>query len=151
MESELDKVDASIQSFERPVKCNFSSVDIGSHYFRSVYVAIKLDTEIANLHRHIHESLGVEPRTPSFPHMSLCYIGDADAANGEKERFHEELKSTGRLGIGRNDSGNICLNCGTKGKDEYIDHFRGYELWIVRCEGPVEGWDVLKRSPLKLK
>ncbi|KAF9566361.1 LigT-like protein [Agrocybe pediades] len=146
-ENNLDKIDASIRNFEQPVQCSFASVDIGSHYFRSVYVSIKLDQGIKDLHRHVHESLGVEPRTPSFPHMSLCYIADEDAGKGEKERFYEELKSSGRLVDG--ESGSAGLNYGVGGKNGWVDSFRGHEVWTVRCEGPVEGWVVLKKTPLK--
>ncbi|KAF8965229.1 2',3'-cyclic-nucleotide 3'-phosphodiesterase [Flammula alnicola] len=149
MENALDTIGASIPKLGTPLRCSFASVDIGSHYYRSVYVAIKLTSELISLHKHVHEVLDVEPRTPAFPHMSLCYIDDDDAAKGERNVYYEALKDGGKLWIEGEGSGDpaVSLNCGSPGKDDWIGHFDAHEVWAVRCEGPVEGWAVLRKLP----
>ncbi len=84
METELDSIEKAIPKIEAPLMCQFAAVETGSHYYRSVYTKIKLSAQMISLHRHVHEALDLEPRTPAFPHLSLCYIDDADAANGER-------------------------------------------------------------------
>ena len=75
VENNLTDIEASIAtSLNAPLTVKFSSVEIGSHYFRSVYITIEPTSEIMNLHERVHEALHAIPRTPSFPHLSLCYI-----------------------------------------------------------------------------
>ncbi|KAF8911027.1 2',3'-cyclic-nucleotide 3'-phosphodiesterase [Gymnopilus junonius] len=143
----LDVIETSIPKSGVPLKCSFTSVDIGSHYFRSVYVTIKPTAELDSLHKRVHESLAVNPRTPVFPHMSLCYIDDIDAATGQRLRFYEELKKEGKISYNDDISGHeiISLNCGAFGDKELLSHFGAYEVWAVLCEGPVESWEVLRK------
>lgn len=144
----LDTIEASIPKVIGPLQCSFTSVDIGSHYFRSVYVTIKLTPELDSLHEHVHQALAVQPRTPVFPHMSLCYIDDAEAA--ERLRFYEELKKAGKISYNDEIVGNemISLNCGAFGERELLNHFEAREIWAVQCEGPVESWEVLRKFSL---
>lgn len=148
LETELDKIEGSIPKSDTPLRCYFDQVKIGDHYFRSVYVAIKPTTEIVSLYEEVHRRLGVEPRSPAFPHMSLCYIDDADAANSERKKFYEELQTNGVMGTKAEDQDTIQLNCGSEGNKDWVDNFEAHEVWVVRCEGPVVGWDVLRKIPL---
>ncbi|KDR81712.1 hypothetical protein GALMADRAFT_239860 [Galerina marginata CBS 339.88] len=150
MGNDLDSIGFCIQKSGAPVRCTFASVDIGTHYFRSVYVAIKVTPDLVSLHERVHKELGTEPRTPAFPHMSLCYIGDIDAAAGERERYHEELKKNGKIKMTSQDEDEktVCLNCGSSGTIDWMDNFEAHEVWAVRCEGPVEGWAILRKFSL---
>lgn len=142
VESNLADVEASITISKAPLTVKLSSVEIGSHYFRSVYIAIEPTSDIMDLHRRIHEALHAVPRTPSFPHLSLCYIDDKDAAVGEREAFYKALKDGGKIGAGG--EGGVCLDCGLSDKD-WMECFEANEIWVVRCEGPVNGWSILKK------
>lgn len=150
LENELDRIEGSIpkSTGNAPMRCYFAEVKIGEHYFRSVYVAIKPTSDILSLYEEVHKMLGIEPRLPAFPHLSLCYIDDADAANGERQRFYEDLQVNGVIDTKSEDNDSIQLNCGTRGKADLVDHFEAHEVWVVRSEGPVEGWDVLRKIPL---
>ncbi|KAI3619273.1 cyclic phosphodiesterase [Moniliophthora roreri] len=141
----LSKLKESIPKTQSALKVNFKSVDAGDHFFRSVYIAVTPTSELTALHQHVHEALGVEPRTPMFPHISLCYISDHDAEHGERQRFRDELRSTGR--IREDEGGAVSLNCGTD-KEDWVSGFISPEIWIADCEGPLESWRVLERIPL---
>jgi len=120
----------------------FESIEIGSHFFRSVYVAIKTTPALTALHEHLHTKLGLEPHTPAFPHLSLCYIDDEDGQKGEREMFSKDLESTGKVERGHH---RVRLHCGESG---WMDGFSASEVWVVNCEGPVEGWTILDRVSL---
>lgn len=96
-----------------------------------------------DLHGHIHEALQAVPRTPSFPHLSLCYIDDKDAAIGEREAFYETLKGK----IKARGEGGIGLNCGLV-EENWMNCFEANEIWVVRCEGPVHEWTILKKHSI---
>ena len=139
VKNNLIDIEASITtSLKAPLTVKFSSVEIGSHYFRSVYIAIEPTSEIMNLHELIHEELQAVPRTPSFPHLSLCYIDDKDAAIGEREAFYKILKDGGKIRAGGS------LDCGLE-EEDWMDHFEANEIWVVQCEGPVNEWAVLRK------
>ncbi|KAH9483939.1 2',3'-cyclic-nucleotide 3'-phosphodiesterase [Psilocybe cubensis] len=150
LETELDKIAGSIPTFDAhaPLRCYFDQVKIGDHYFRSVYVAIKPTREILSLYEEVHQRLGLEPRCPAFPHMSLCYIDDADAINGERDRFYDELRTSAVIGFKTEEPEAVQLNCGSEGTNNWVDNFKAHEVWAVRCEGPVESWEVLHKIPL---
>ena len=82
-----EKLRAAIPENQPPVQVNFQAIAIGSHYFRSVYIEVVLSAELLELHRIVHDRLGLEPKTPAFPHLSLCYV-DEDAEN-ERVRFRD--------------------------------------------------------------
>ncbi|KAK7037997.1 cyclic phosphodiesterase [Favolaschia claudopus] len=126
-----------------PLTCD--GVEVGDHYFRSVYIAVGLSPVLRDLHSQVHQKLGIPPKTPKFPHMSLCYISDGDAAAGERDRFYQGLQHTGKI---RNEGSSVSLNCGGFGED-WLSTFYCQEIWLVSCEGPVESWVVQQKIPLK--
>ncbi|KAF5373594.1 hypothetical protein D9758_000808 [Tetrapyrgos nigripes] len=143
----LSKLKESIPTALPALEIQFNSVDTGSHFFRSVYIAVRLSPELSELHSKVHAALGVDPRTPSFPHISLCYITDEDAANGERERFRQTLVDSGKLRS--NSDGTVSLNCAEAGEeDDWMTGFTSPEIWITTCDGPVEGWIVDDKVPL---
>jgi 2',3'-cyclic-nucleotide 3'-phosphodiesterase len=143
----VSELRSAILSNQGSISAEFESVVIGSHYFRSVYIAIKYTPSLKALHEHIHTSVGVEPHTPAFPHLSLCYIDDEDAQKGERERFFLELDhDTGERDQGQGQG--IKLRCGEKTEDEWIDGFEASEIWITNCDGPVDQWIVLDKVSL---
>lgn len=129
------------------VPVEFQSIDVGTHFFRSVYIAIAPTSTISALHEHIHTTLGVEPRTPSFPHLSLCYISDEDAQSGERGRFLRELEAAGKVERVERDE-RVRLNCGGPGEVDWLAGFQAGEVWVADCDGPVEGWSVLDVIPI---
>jgi 2'-5' RNA ligase len=141
VENNLADIEASITtSLKAPLTVKFSSVEIGSHYFRSVYIAIEATSEIMNLHGLIHKALQAVPGTPSFPHLSLCYIDDKDATVGEREVFYRTLKDGGKIRAGG-------LDCGLV-EEDWMECFEANKIWVVRCEGPVNEWVILKKFPI---
>ncbi|KAF8798113.1 LigT-like protein [Phlegmacium glaucopus] len=145
VENKLTDIEASVTTSKAPLTVKLSSVEIGSHYFRSVYIAIEPTSEIMDLHGRIHEALHAVPRTPSFPHLSLCYIDDKDATVGEREAFYKTLMDRGKIRAGG--EGGVSLDCGLAGED-WMDGFEANEIWVVRCEGPVNEWAILKKLPI---
>ncbi|THH17127.1 hypothetical protein EW146_g3643 [Bondarzewia mesenterica] len=134
-----------------PVK--FSSLVAGPVYFRSVYMAIQLSPALASLHAEIHSKLGIEPRTPSFPHMSLFYIDDEDAKGGERERMVKVMADKGVVSVTVEDGqSGVILDCGAADVNSSnqlkLVGFTGSEIWMVKCEGPVEEWQVLDKIVL---
>ncbi|KAF9473777.1 LigT-like protein [Pholiota conissans] len=148
MKSSLEAIELVLSKMHWPPTYRFASVDVGSEYYRSVYVAIHLTTEISSLHRQIHEELNITSRTPYFPHLSLCYITNADAESGQREKYRQALEENGNMrtnsecGQGR---GIILCFEGPEGEHHQLDQFVAYEIWAVNCEGPVEEWEVLKK------
>lgn len=139
---DVDKaIRESILSRQR-VRAPFRSVDIGDHYFRSVYIAIELTPELDTLRRQVYTALNLEKESPLFPHLSLCYISDDDAARGERKRLHGHLTSTGLKREFVRDSGISGVGLGVEAE---IDGFDICEVWVVQCEGPVESWPVLRK------
>jgi 2'-5' RNA ligase len=151
LEDHIDSIKVCVAKYRTkpPPVCRFKSVDIGDHYYRSVYVAIQPTLELLGMHKYFHDKMEIEPRTPAFPHLSLCYIDDADAENGERQAFYDALKDTGELGTINEDDRveGVSLKCGSDNQD-WIDHFNASEVWAVLCEGPVEGWRVLQKFSL---
>ncbi|KAG5645079.1 hypothetical protein DXG03_007169 [Asterophora parasitica] len=134
------QIRAAIPKLDEEIQVDFKSVEIGDHFFRSVYIAIAPSPALWALHEQVHTNLGIEPRTPAYPHLSLCYIDDADAALGEREKFYGELlvriKITGNARIG--------LDCEGIKKD-WMEGFQATEIWVADCDGPVEGWQILDK------
>lgn len=113
----------------------FESLEAGDTYFRSVFLAVHPAPALLALRDHIHGALrarpGVHPASPRFPHMSLCYIDDAEA--GERRAAVDALVGSGRAVV-------------RAGEGVAVDGLSGYdgaEIWVVRCEGPVEQWATL--------
>lgn len=134
----------SIPTTQQAFQIKFKSVDVGDQYFRSVYISITLDETLANLHRHVHETLGQAPRTPKFPHISLAYISDEDAADGERMRYHEELKERNLISVRKEGVG-----LRASSSSEWIEGDLAAEIWITVCVGPVETWEVVDKIALQ--
>lgn len=116
---------------------------LGKVFFRSVYIAIRLTEDLAELHGKIHEKMGVEAKTPCFPHVSLCYVSDEDAVGGERSRYGERLWKESEMieEFGEEEAVKLNLN-------GWKDGFVGSEIWVVRCEGPIEGWEPVEKIKL---
>jgi 2',3'-cyclic-nucleotide 3'-phosphodiesterase len=128
------------------VSVEFKSIEIGDHFFRSVYLAIKLSPALSALHEHLHTKLALEPHTPAFPHSSLCYIDDEDAKNGERDEFLRELETSGRV---KRDEDGVGLKYGETGTEDWLRGFQGTEIWIIgNAEGLVDEWSILDKVSL---
>lgn len=98
-----------------------------------------------------------EPKSPAFPHLSLYYIDEKDAEKGERERMYGEMVRSGvvqNLSTEEEEEGEegVVLDCGVGTVPEpdpdamvRLDGIVGSEIWIVKCEGPVEGWEVMDK------
>jgi 2',3'-cyclic-nucleotide 3'-phosphodiesterase len=128
-----------------PLPVYFQTLEIGDHFFRSIYIKTQPSEALSHLHTSIHAALGIEPKTVKFPHISLYYIQDADAR--ERVRMRDEL---GRTGYVKECSDSVKLDCGRDGSNEWIEGFEGSEVWIVDCDGPVEGWKENVRVKIRL-
>lgn len=142
----LQELRASIPK-STPLKISFNSVNIGDHFFRSVYIAVKPTPELWSLHAHTHKALNQEPRTPLFPHISLCYITDEDAALGERTSFYKALNDAGRI-KSIEDGDGVALNCSQGAGEDWMSTFETSEIWIAECNGPVESWKILDKVSL---
>jgi 2',3'-cyclic-nucleotide 3'-phosphodiesterase len=143
----VSDIRSAIPTNHGSISVEFESIIIGSHYFRSVYIAIKHTPSLRALHEHIHTQVGAEPHAPAFPHLSLCYIDDEDAQKGERERFSLGLDHGTRGRILR-EGPSVSLRYGERGEDEWIDGFEASEVWITNCDGPVDQWTVLDKVSL---
>ncbi|KAJ7940325.1 hypothetical protein B0H13DRAFT_6486 [Mycena leptocephala] len=143
----LDTILSSIPDVPPALPITFTAVSAGDHYFRSVYIAAHLSPALADLHAHVHAKLGIPANTPKYPHLSLCYISDDDAAAGERAKYFQELETTGKLR--RDGTSSVSLDCGEPGEEDWMSGFQAAEIWVARCEGPVETWTVDKKIALQ--
>ena len=147
---------------QRAVHVRFARVLAGDHYFRSIYVAIAPSPELAQLRAALalvsHAQGGGGKRgagpdsPPAFPHLSLYYVADEEAHT--RARFFQELE---REDVVRHsaDGLTVALRCGAAGEDGggggggegegMLESCKCTQIWIVDCEGPVEGWKVLDK------
>ena len=137
---------------QRAVPVRFARVVAGDHYHRSVFVALAPSPELVALRATLAAAGTLHP--PSFPHLSLYYIADEEAHT--RERLLQELE---REGVVRNavDGQEAVLQCagvgvgagadgaGSRTGNGALTGFTGTQLWIVDCEGPVKGWEVLDK------
>ncbi|KAJ7775193.1 2',3'-cyclic-nucleotide 3'-phosphodiesterase [Mycena metata] len=137
---------SSIPDAQLALPITFDAVEVGDHFFRSVYIAVHPTAALRDLHQHVHAKLAIPEKTPKFPHISLCYITDDDAAAGERTKYFQELEQSGRI---RKDTDSVSLNCGGSNEDDWLSGFDSPEIWIARCEGPVETWTVEKKISLR--
>ncbi|OAX41715.1 LigT-like protein [Rhizopogon vinicolor AM-OR11-026] len=135
----------------RPIPIKFRKLEVGDHYFRSVFMSVEKTAELVALHEHIMAALdrdGASPSAPAFPHMSISYIADEDGY-AERKRAADELKAS-TVVEGSEISGTetfTCFRCGEESGHMRVMGFGGMEVWIVRCEGPVQDWQVLREIP----
>jgi hypothetical protein len=142
----------------------FGRVVAGDHYFRSIYVALLLSRELVELRVALGNpaaALGTPssgsaavagspspppPPPPAFPHLSLYYIADEEAH--ARARVLQELERENVVGPSVDGRG-IVLRCTDGGEGSagvgVLEGFTGTQIWIVDCEGPVEGWKVLDK------
>jgi 2',3'-cyclic-nucleotide 3'-phosphodiesterase len=115
----------------------FSGLNVGDHFFRSVYLTIHPHPSLLALHDHLR----CGERPPEFPHLSLFYITDQSAASRQerKEDIAAWVEEDG------NGSSSVKVSKG----DLSIDGFEADEIWVVDCDGPVEGWKVLHKVTMK--
>ncbi|KAJ3987572.1 2',3'-cyclic-nucleotide 3'-phosphodiesterase [Lentinula detonsa] len=142
--------EAISNSLSANLQVSFKSVNTGNHFFRSVYISIEPTPALVSLHTQIHNTLNLEPRTPLFPHLSLCYITDEDdAKKEERQRWKNQLEASSRIRYIGSPRNGIELNCcGDGAVDDWITGFTAYEIWFVDCVGPVESWSVLDKVRL---
>ncbi|KAG0698467.1 2',3'-cyclic-nucleotide 3'-phosphodiesterase [Suillus ampliporus] len=133
----------------RPIPVEFQKLEVGDHYFRSVFISVKKTTELVALHEHIMAALDRDRASPSasaFPHMSISYIADEDGGTERKKAADELRAITVVEGLGAGGAETVVLRCGdSEAGRVWLSGFEGTEVWIVRCEGPVEHWRVLQK------
>lgn len=129
----VSAIRAGVPQGQKQINISFKSLEIGTHYFRSVYIAVEPSSELSTLHQQVHAALQIDPKTPVYPHISLCYVTDEDAEKGLRRQFAESLEV-------KEESDGIAL--GGESED-WMSGLRADEIWITRCEGPVETWEVL--------
>lgn len=134
----------------RPIPVEFHKLEVGDHYFRSVFVSVKKTAELVALHERIMAALdedGASPSAPVFPHMSISYIADEDG-DAERKKAADELRASGIIVEGSETDGaeTVALRCGgSEPGHACLSGFEGTDVWIVRCEGPVQHWEVLQK------
>ncbi|KAJ3492107.1 hypothetical protein NLI96_g182 [Meripilus lineatus] len=145
--TKVEDLKAAIPTDQRPIPIRFKSVDVGNKYFMSVYVAVHHDEELVALRDHLKRTPG-EKTVPPLAHMSLFYIDDSDRE--ERQKMADLLVTERRVII--QDAHSIKLDLsqtGEEGTDVYSG-FKGAEIWIVSCDGPVPTWEVQDRLPIHL-
>ena len=134
---------------QRAVHVRFARALAGDHYFRSIYVAIAPSAELAQLRAALAPAAarGGPDSPPAFPHLSLYYVADEEAHT--RARFFQELE---REDVVRHsaDGLSVALRCegraaGEEEGDGVLESCICTQIWIVDCEGPVEGWKVLDK------
>ncbi|KAG9226229.1 hypothetical protein CCMSSC00406_0005140 [Pleurotus cornucopiae] len=143
----LDALRDAIPSDQKSLSIGFKAVETSDHFFRSALITIIPTAELFALHEHVHASLKLDPRTPMFPHVSLCYITDEDAQCGERDKYLHELETQGRIKreVG---SPRVSLDCGEEDDQDWMDGFSACEVWVAECNGPVASWKILDKIPL---
>lgn len=146
-----DAVLRAIPSTLHPITVEFQKLEVGDHYFRSVFISVKKTTELVALHEHIMAALdrdGASPSAPAFPHMSISYIADEDGA-AERKKAADELRAITIVEgseTGTDGTETVVLRCEDSEEGRVcLASFEGTEVWIVRCEGPVQHWQVLHK------
>ncbi|KAI1791661.1 2',3'-cyclic-nucleotide 3'-phosphodiesterase [Ganoderma leucocontextum] len=151
---------AALPSDQPVVPVQFKSAEVGDKYFMSIYVVVHSPegSPLENLCSHLRAALG-DAAVPPIPHLSLYYIDDAD--KDTRLRTLQELHAHFRV-IGKSVGDSVMadfnrmvgLGCYASSEPNEADppyilrQTESEEIWLVRCEGPVEGWEVLEKFPL---
>jgi 2',3'-cyclic-nucleotide 3'-phosphodiesterase len=127
---------------QRTVPVRFSRVVAGDHYYRSIFVALAPSPDLVSLRAAL--AAADTPHPPAFPHLSLYYIADEEAHT--RERLLQELERENLVRQAA-DGHEVVLECGAGSgtADGALAGFTGTQIWIVDCEGPVEGWKALDK------
>ncbi|TBU46448.1 hypothetical protein BD309DRAFT_988818 [Dichomitus squalens] len=155
---------AAIPPHQPAVPVRFKSVDIGDKYFMSVYVAAHspAGSPLETLRAHLRAALG-DAAVPPLAHLSLYYIDDADREQRRLtvEELLRQLRVRGRWAgdsvVGSDST--VVLDCYADrlaneegGLDDnfhhLLDRVEGVEIWLITCDGPVEGWEVMEKFSL---
>ncbi|KAG9126587.1 hypothetical protein FRC07_002895 [Ceratobasidium sp. 392] len=121
-----------------PITLDFLRVQAGETYFQSVLIAVGLSPELQSLHDSVRKILN-RPFPPSgsfFPHLSLFYGGDSQEF---KQSLVRKLYEDGTA-VPIEDNRGVAVAGVSK------IHVR--EVWLLRTEGPPEGWEVLEKYRL---
>ena len=134
------------------VPVRFGRVVAGDHYYRSIYVALLLSRELVDLRAALGNAALGTPSSgsaagpaspPAFPHLSLYYIADEEAH--ARARVLQEMEREDVVGPSADERGVVLRCAGGPAGAVALEGFTGTQIWIVDCEGPVEGWKVLDK------
>lgn len=127
---------------QAPIRLAFQRIEVGMHYYRSVYIAMEPSKEVTALHERIHKKLDIEPRTPAFPHLSLSYVEDEDdKSKDERQMCLKRLMGSGEI---KQLEDSVEINVA----DDWVTGFIAMEAWVVDCNDLVETWTVLHKLSL---
>lgn len=133
---------AAIPKGQTRVPVRFKEFQTGPVYFRSVLFAVHPETPLIKLEEDVRKALGVSGPPPAYPHMSFAYIDDSEAE--AREKVKKELKERGVVKDTEDGVGVWC-----KREDSvFLTGFEGTEIWVAKCDGPVESWTVLEKVKL---
>lgn len=129
------------------VVTHFRKMDRGNNYLGALKIQMDKTRRLEQLHEQIItnlESLGIQWKSRSFPHMSLFYVDEAE----ERKRLERGLIKN--MYVGREEiSGRIVLKAAAD--ERFIRRFTGSEIWLADCcSKKVEGWKVLGKLSLSL-
>jgi len=117
---------------EPPVPLAFDDICTGKTFYQSVFISMRPSFEILALRQRVHEKLGIEAKTPHFPHMSL-YYGDTD-----REAIVDKLKEEGW--VQNIDGGGVIVGA--------TSAVEAMEVWMMDCSGKPEDWNMIMRVKL---
>lgn len=127
----------------------FARVLTGDTYFLSLYAALaQLRSALAvGLAVGAGAGTGGGPAPRAFPHLSLFYVADEEAH--VRARLLQEMEE----GVVRDSEDGLSValrrgggaGTGDEKEGSVLDGFTGMQIWIVDCDGPVEGWEVLDK------
>lgn len=136
-------------SLPKPFAVNFNKVCAGRSYFQSVLVELVpgdaesplrtlYDATLKQNESYFREKGGdaaVRAKQNFYPHVSLYY---GDRTEAEREKIIAELVEEGSI----DQSQPVLTVAGVKGG------FDVNEIWVVNCEGPIEGWQIIHKIEL---
>ncbi|GAA6011176.1 hypothetical protein JCM11491_006747 [Sporobolomyces phaffii] len=114
------------------------------NYFQYLFARVDLSHALAGLRTAVREGL-IDPdaRTAHpddyFPHLSLMYGTDASAENRIARDIIDRLETGHELDPAGRAEDALVVERG---------QFVASEVWCVKCEGPVESWQVLGKINL---
>ncbi|KAG8969689.1 hypothetical protein FRC03_001561 [Tulasnella sp. 419] len=125
----------------RPFPVVFKRLTTGRTFFQSVLIEVdspeKVDEEVNMLEYLSNSAYSWNGKTaPYYPHLSL-YYGEPPVE--VKSQIVAELKADNTV---------TTNNDGTLDVGGLKNGFDVTEVWVVRTEGPVEGWEVVGRLSL---